>query len=46
MVEERCGDDPGKWARVARYAIAALESRILLWDGVLAAIQDRVRVEG
>jgi len=38
MLEELCGEDPQKWEEAARYAKAALESRIRLWDGVLAAI--------
>lgn len=38
MLEELCGDDDVKWAAAADAAIAALESRIELWDAVVAAI--------
>jgi hypothetical protein len=38
MVEELCGDDDQKWATATRAAQAALESRIALWDAVLAAL--------
>ena len=38
MLEELCGEDAQKWEEAAGYARAALESRIRLWDGVLAAI--------
>ena len=44
MLEELCGEDPKKWEEAARYAKAALESRIRLWDGVLAAIGDKAAV--
>ncbi|MDR3712942.1 MAG: DUF3050 domain-containing protein [Puia sp.] len=45
MVEELCGEDPVKWEKATRFAIAALESRMVLWDGVLAAIADANRRE-
>ncbi len=38
MVEELCGEDPLKWEEATHYAMAALESRIQLWDGALRAI--------
>jgi hypothetical protein len=38
MVEELCGDDLNKWEQATRSAIAALESRIQLWDGVVTRI--------
>jgi hypothetical protein len=42
MLEELCGDDPQKWEEATWYAKAALESRIRLWDGVLAAIGEQL----
>lgn len=45
MVEELCGDDPYKWEQATRYAIAALEFRIQLWDGVVADILQRIQVK-
>jgi hypothetical protein len=36
-----CGDDPIKWKEATQAVIASLESRKLLWDGILAAIQRR-----
>lgn len=38
MVEELCGDSDDKWDRAAEAAIAALEARIVLWDGVVEAL--------
>ncbi|MCP1381118.1 DUF3050 domain-containing protein [Runella salmonicolor] len=34
MVEELCGTDPLKWEEATESAIAALKSRIALWDAV------------
>lgn len=34
MVEELCGTDPQKWEEATESAIAALKSRIALWDAV------------
>jgi len=39
MLEDLCGDDEGKWDEAASFAIAALERRIQLWNGVVAAIE-------
>lgn len=44
MVEELCGDDREKWATATRYAKLALETRIRLWDGVVAAIREKTAV--
>jgi len=41
MVEELCGEDDDKWASATRCAIGALETRIRLWDGVVAAIEGK-----
>jgi len=38
MLEELCGDDDGKWRLAEEAARAALEARIVLWDGVMVAI--------
>ncbi|XZF16477.1 DUF3050 domain-containing protein [Chitinophagaceae bacterium MMS25-I14] len=38
MLEELCGDDEKKWAEAADFAKKALEARIALWDGVVAAL--------
>lgn len=38
MLEELCGDDDVKWRLAGDAARAALEARISLWDGVVAAI--------
>jgi hypothetical protein len=38
MLEELCGDDDVKWRLAGDAARAALEARIVLWDGVVAAI--------
>src|SRR5258708_35545408 len=45
MLEELCGEDALKWEEAASYAKAALESRIRLWDGVLATIGDSLVME-
>ena len=42
MLEELCGDDNVKWKLAGDAARAALEARIVLWDGVVAAIGARV----
>lgn len=38
MLEELCGEDEMKWNAAAEAARAALEARIVLWDGVVEAI--------
>ena len=37
MVELVCGDDAQKWKEASAAALAAIESRIKLWDAVVAA---------
>ena len=44
MLEELCGDDDVKWRLAGEAARAALEARIVLWDGVVAAIGEGVMV--
>ena len=44
MLEELCGDDAIKWSLAGDAARAALEARIVLWDGVVAAIGEGVMV--
>ncbi len=46
MLEELCGDDDDKWRLAGDAARAALEVRISLWDGVVAAIGAAERPEG
>jgi len=42
MVTDLCGDDDTKWADCADTINLALAARARLWDGILAAIGDRV----
>lgn len=42
MVTDLCGDDDAKWAECADTVKLALAARARLWDGILAAIGDRV----
>jgi hypothetical protein len=42
MVTDLCGDDDVKWAECAETINLALAARAKLWDGILAAIGDRV----
>jgi hypothetical protein len=42
MVTDLCGDDDAKWAECAETINLALAARAKLWDGILAAIGDRV----
>ena len=39
MIAELCGDDPQKWSEAEAAAIAALESRLRLWDGILTRVR-------
>jgi hypothetical protein len=41
MVRELCGNDAQKWEEAARGAKEGLEKRLILWDGILAAIKDK-----
>jgi len=38
MVANLCGNDPKKWQEAEQAAIAALEKRLVLWDGVYEQI--------
>jgi hypothetical protein len=42
MLADLCGDDDGKWAECAVTINLALAARARLWDGILAAIGERV----
>jgi hypothetical protein len=39
MVDELCGNDVGKWQEAEEAAIFAVESRLRLWDGILARVR-------
>jgi hypothetical protein len=39
MVADLCGDDEVKWREAAAAVNHALEARVQLWDGILAAIK-------
>jgi Protein of unknown function (DUF3050) len=39
MVADLCGDDDVKWQEAAAAVNRALDARVLLWDGILAAIK-------
>ncbi len=41
MVASICREDPVRWQEAADAACLALESRLRLWDGIHAAIQER-----
>ena len=40
MLADLCGDDDGKWQDCVGAVISALTSRVRLWDGITAAIND------
>lgn len=42
MVTDLCGDDDAKWTECAEVVKSSLAARARLWDGILAAIGDRV----
>jgi hypothetical protein len=42
MLADLCGDDDAKWAECAGAVNRALAARLRLWDGILAAIGERV----
>jgi hypothetical protein len=44
MLADLCGDDEARWADCAAAVNQALTARLRLWDGILAAIGERVRV--
>jgi hypothetical protein len=39
MLADLCGDDDAKWEECADTVNAALDARVRLWDGILAAIE-------
>jgi|688.fasta_scaffold03650_21 hypothetical protein len=41
LLAEVCGSDERNWQLATRAAVQALEARIALWDGTLAAIESR-----
>ncbi|MCE9606596.1 MAG: DUF3050 domain-containing protein [Planctomycetia bacterium] len=41
MLAMLCGDDDAKWREAQATAADAIRSRIVLWDGVLAAVRSR-----
>ncbi|UBM60248.1 DUF3050 domain-containing protein [Marinilongibacter aquaticus] len=41
MIQSLCGSDKQKWAETEQVAIAALEKRVALWDGIAQAILER-----
>jgi hypothetical protein len=41
MLADLCGDDDTRWRECADAVNAALEARVRLWDGILAAIKAR-----
>jgi hypothetical protein len=43
MLADLCGDDEARWADCAGAVNRALEARLRLWDGILAAIGERAR---
>jgi hypothetical protein len=43
MLADLCGDDGARWAECAAAVNRALTARLHLWDGILAAIGERVR---
>jgi hypothetical protein len=43
LLESLCGDDPVRWEQATRTAVAALESRLSLWDATLQAIRQEGR---
>ncbi|CAM2065015.1 DUF3050 domain-containing protein [Sulfidibacter corallicola] len=45
MVREICGDDPLLWEQAESAAVRALDSRIELWDGVVARLQHSAKLQ-
>lgn len=39
MVARLCGDDPLRWQEATEAAVSALQSRLMLWDGIADAIE-------
>ena len=41
MVEALCGDDPARWEEAGAAAVAAIEARLQLWDGICGTLGGR-----
>jgi len=44
MVADLCGDDEVRWKASAQTVVHALRARVRLWDGIAAALDQRVAV--
>jgi Protein of unknown function (DUF3050) len=44
MLADLCGDDSAKWAECSKTVNLALAARARLWDGILAAIEERAPI--
>ena len=44
MVQQLCGDDPIKWEEAKEISIASIKKRMLLWNGILKAVENDVLV--
>jgi hypothetical protein len=44
MIADLCGDDQAMWDECAAVVVTALEARVALWDGIVAAIDELVPV--
>jgi hypothetical protein len=42
LMSSLCGDDPERWRRAHSAALASLESRLVLWDGIQGEIAARL----
>jgi hypothetical protein len=38
MLADLCGDDQAKWDACGETVVSALEARVALWDGIVAAL--------
>lgn len=45
MVGELCGDDTANWQEATDAAVAALQARLALWDGIASAIEQQQAVQ-
>ena len=41
MISALCGDSPARWYEAEQAATAAIQARLALWDGILAALPSR-----
>jgi hypothetical protein len=44
MTAELCGEDDSKWNEATTAVKAALQARLMLWDGILASIKEEVTI--